>query len=309
MSLAEALGYSSEDRLLIINGDDFGLNYSFNQGIQHLLQHNFISSTSLMLPCAFAREGAIWSSQHPQFDVGVHFTFTSEWANYKWGPVTRNNDVTTLVTPEGYFHDTCLSFEQSASPSQVSLELTSQVEMALALGMKPTHADSHMGSLYGLQTGKHFLLEALDVCAYYGLPFRLPRYVNPLQQEVVPEQVAEQLKYLSAIADQKGVIIVDYLIGLPFELQPNETVESFTEQFKSYVQKLAPGVTELILHPSQASTELQSFHREHDKRVIEFEAIQQPSLHQFLQEQDIKVIHWRELQRLQRAQTNRTYPY
>lgn len=309
MSLAEALGYSKEDKLLIINGDDYGLNYSSNQGIQSLLQGNFISSTTLMLPCAWAREGALWSKANPQYDVGIHFTFTSEWNQYKWGPVSRHGDVTSLVTNEGYFHDNCLSFEQSASPSQVSLELNAQVEMALALGVKPTHADSHMGSLYGLETGKHFLLEALDVCAYHGLPFRLPRFVNPLQQDLVTEQYVDRMNYLCSVADQKGVVIIDYLVGLPFELQPNETVESFTEQFKSFVTKLAPGVTELIIHPSQSSIELQTFHREPAKRVVEFEAFQQPHLHQYVKEQGVQLIHWRQLQQLQRSNSGKQYPF
>lgn len=309
MSLVEALGYSKDDKLLIINGDDYGLNYSVNQGIQTLLQGNYISSTTLMLTCAWARDGALWSKDHPQYDVGVHFTFTSEWDKYKWGPVSRDGDVTSLVTNEGYFHNNSLSFEQSASPSQVSLELNAQVEMALALGVKPTHADSHMGSLYGLETGRHFLLETLDVCAYYGLPFRLPRFVNPLQQDIVTDQYIDMMNELCRVADQKGVVILDYLVGLPFELQENETVESFTEQFKALITQLAPGVTELIIHPSQSSTELETFHREPAKRVIEFEALQQPELHQYMKEQDVQLIHWRQLQQLQRNKSGKQYPF
>lgn len=309
MSLAEALGYSKEDRLLIINGDDYGLNYSVNAAVQQLLVNGSISSTTLMMPCAWAREAALWSASNPQYDVGVHFTFTSEWENYKWGPVTRHSDVSSLVTTEGYFHNNCKHFEQGASPSQVSLELSSQVEMALNLGVKPTHADSHMGSLYGLETGRHFLFETLDVCAYYGLPFRLPRYVNPLQQHVVSQQYKDSIKMLADVADQKGVIIVDYLVGLPFELEKDETVDSFTHSIKEFVTHLQPGVTELIIHPSKPSLELDSFHREPQKRVIEWEAMLQPELHQYLQEQHIKLIHWHELQELQRSSSKRSYPF
>jgi len=309
MSLAEELGYSKGDRLLIINGDDYGLSYSVNAAVQQLLVNGSISSATLMLPCAWAREAALWSASNRQYDVGVHFTFTSEWGKYKWGPVTRHSDVSSLVTNEGYFHDNCRNFEQSASPSQVSLELSSQVEMALTLGVKPTHADSHMGSLYGLETGRHFLLETLDVCAYYGLPFRLPRYVNPLQQHVVSQEYVESIKLLADLADQKGVVILDYLVGLPFELGKDETVESFTHSLKEFVTKLEPGVTELIIHPSQPSNELETFHREPQKRVIEWEAMQQADWHQHLDVQGIKLIHWRELQQLQRTKSTRQYQF
>lgn len=309
MSLAEKLGYAKEDRLLIINGDDFGLNYSVNAAVQQLLVNGSISSATLMLPCAWAREAALWSASNQQYDVGVHFTFTSEWENYKWGPVTRHSDVSSLVTNEGYFYDNCRNFEQSATPSQVSIELSSQLEMALNLGVKPTHADSHMGSLYGLETGRHFLLETLDVCAYYGLPFRLPRYVNPLQQHVVSQEYIESIKLLADLADQKGVVILDYLVGLPFELGKGETVDSFTDTLKEFVNHLQPGVTELIIHPSKPSIELETFHREPQKRVIEWEVMQRPQWHQHLQDQGIKLIHWHELQQLQRNNSNRQYPF
>lgn len=309
MNLATQLGYSEHDRLLIINCDDYGLSPSFNDGIQQLLQAETVSSATLMLPCAFARAAASWSAEHPQYDVGVHFTFTSEWEAYKWGPVTRNADVSSLVTKEGYFYEDCASFEQAASPSQVALELNHQVELALSLGMKPTHADSHMGSLYGLATGKHFLQELFDVCSHYGLPFRLPRFVNAEQQEVVPQAVEPQLRALAQLADQKGVILIDYLIGLPFLSQSGETTDSFLQQLMSYLGKLKPGVSELIIHPSKPSQELSYFHKQADKRIIEWEALLRPELQQFLQQEGIKLIKWRELQQLQRSLAKRSYPF
>lgn len=309
MNLSQALGYKENERLLIINADDYGLSYSVNQAIQQMLMKGSISSATLMLPCAWAREGALWSARHPEYDVGIHFTFTSEWETYKWGPVTRNGDVTSLVTEEGYFHGTSLDFEQSASRSQVQLELNSQVEMALQLGLKPTHADNHMGSLYGLETGKHYLLETLDVCAYYGLPFRLPRYVNPLQQEVVSAQYEEQMKQLALIADQKGVVILDYLIGLPFALKFRETLATYEQEVKQCIEQLPNGVTELIIHPSLLTEELKSFHREPQKRQLEYDIFQSESIQSWLQEQDVKLIHWSQLQQLQRTKSGRQYPY
>lgn len=309
MSLATQLGYSEQDRLLIINCDDFGLSASFNEGIQQLLQARTVSSATVMLPCAYARAAASWSAANSQYDVGVHFTFTSEWDTYKWGPVTRNADVSSLVTKEGYFYADCQGFEQAASPSQVALELNHQIELALTLGMKPTHADSHMGSLYGLVTGRHFLLEVFDVCAHYGLPFRLPRFVNPAQQEVVPQAVEPQLRALAQLADQKGVVLIDYLIGLPFESTEGETTDGFLQQLTDYLKKLKPGVSELIVHPSAPSAELSYFHRHAGKRIIEWEALQRPELQQFLQDEGIKLIGWRELQDVQRQNSKRTYPF
>lgn len=154
MSLAKALGYGENEKLLIINADDYGVCHSVNVGIQQLLLEQTVSSATIMMPCGWAREAALWSARHPQVDVGVHFTFTSEWDMYRWGPVNRKGSTSSLVTHENYFPKDSKTFELKADPEQVKEELIAQIEMALAMGMKPSHADNHMGSLYGLATAE-----------------------------------------------------------------------------------------------------------------------------------------------------------
>ena len=42
------------------------------------------------------------------------------------------------------------------------------------MGMKPSHVDNHMGSLYGNQTGRFsFLKMALRICGDYGYGYRM----------------------------------------------------------------------------------------------------------------------------------------
>ncbi|MHA6484057.1 polysaccharide deacetylase family protein [Paenibacillus sp. strain BS8-2] len=305
MSLAQSLGYNEGARLLLVNADDYGLSLSVNKATQQLLESGDISSATIMTPCAWAREGALWSAERPQFDVGIHFTFTSEWGPYKWGPVTKHADVSSLVTKEGYFPDDSKSFEEQAAAEQVKIELISQIERALSLGMNPSHADNHMGSLYGLQTGKHFMAEVLDVCAEYGLPFRLPRYVTPEPGQVAPPHVEEQARQVAALADSKGVVILDYLVGLPFRKQEGETYDSFKSSMKGMLSSLKPGVTELIIHPSIENEELTIFHLEPEKRVMEFNIFQDEEMKAHLKNEGIQLIRWSELQKLQRERNGK----
>lgn len=300
MSLAQQLGYGEDEVLLIINADDYGLCRSVNESVQKLLAEGAVSSATLMAPCAWAREGAHWSANNPQWDVGVHLTFTSEWEPYKWGPVTTSGDVSALVTNEGYFPASAKEFEQQADGGQVRLELVSQIEKAIAFGMAPTHADNHMGSLYGLQTGRHFMAETLDVCASYGLPFRLPRYVTAEEGGVAPPEMQEQAAAVAALADAKGVVILDYLVGLPFRRAEDETYDRFKADMKKLLASLKPGVTELIIHPSLPSEELNAFHAEPEKRVMEHDLFLDSDMKAFLKESGIRLIRWRELQQLQR---------
>lgn len=300
MSLAKALGYDEGDRLLLINADDYGLCHSVNSGIQQLLADGTVSSATLMLPCGWAREAALWSARHPQFDVGVHFTLTSEWDLYRWGPVNRKGSTASLVTAENYFPKDSKTFEQQADPEQVKAELIAQIEMALAMGMKPSHADNHMGSLYGLATGRNFLPIVLDVCASYGLPFRLPRYLTPENGQVAPPELAEQAKLLAQLADSKGVIILDYLVGLPFQLQEGESFTSLKANMQNLLRSLHPGVTELIIHPSLVTEELKAFHGQPAKRGMELELFRDADIRNTLRDEGIRIIRWRELQKLQR---------
>lgn len=298
MNLGEKLGYGPEARLLIVNADDFGMCHANNLAIRQLFEEGAISSSTLMFPCGWAKEAAVWGAAHPEYQVGVHLTFTSEWDGYKWGPVTRDDSVSTLVTKEGYFPADCFSFESQADREQVRRETVAQIEMARTMGIDPTHLDNHMGSLYGLAAGHHFLDVVFEACARYGLPFRMPRSL-PLMEKV-PAELAEIAKQVAALADSMGVVILDHLIGLPFRKQPDETYESYKRDMIGVLRSLEPGVSEIIIHPGLANEELRSIHNEWEKRQWDFELFRDPEVQEVISQEGIRLIHWKDLRDLQR---------
>ncbi|MFD2117807.1 polysaccharide deacetylase family protein [Paenibacillus yanchengensis] len=305
MNLAERLGYDVDAKLLLVNGDDYGLCNAVNSAVQSLLEQEAISSATIMMPCGWAPQAALWSAQHPQYDVGIHLTFTSEWDHYKWGPVTTTGSTDSLVTPMGYFPKTCEAFETDATEAQVRIEIVSQIERALQLGMKPTHADNHMGSLYGLATGRTFLPLVLEICATYGLPFRMPRYVLEQDGQIAGIEHAEQAAQIAEVADKLGVIIPDYLIGLPFHKQVGETYDSWKQQLMQVLRYLHSGVSELIIHPAYDTEELQAFHFEPEKRSWEYHIFLDEEVQQTLKQQNIHLIRWRQLQQLQQGNSSK----
>ena len=298
MSTAEKLGYTPEDRLLIINADDFGMCHSFNKGIQQLLSEQVISSATLMMPCPWVREAALWSAAHPQYDIGVHLTLTSEWEFYRWGPVNRNGETASLVTAEGYFPADCKSVELNADTDQVKAELIRQIEFAKQLGVDPTHLDNHMGSVYGRETGRHFLDTVLDLCAHYRLPFRLPRSTFGVD---IPPEMEHMAAALAQLADERGVLILDYLLGLPFQTETPQTYAEVRADMADLLRNLRPGVTEIIIHPSQATDELKAIMPVWERRAMEFELFRDPAIQHILQKENIQLIHWKDLREAQRA--------
>lgn len=304
--LIQELGYEEDARALIVNADDFGMSRAAVRGITTLLESGGVDSTTLMTPCSWAPAAAKIAQQNPGFDVGVHLTFTSEWPNYRWGPVGTSGESGSLVDELGYFPQTCEEFESNADPGQVAQEIETQIARAKALGVDITHADNHMGSLYGLATGRDFLEVALESCARHGLPFRLPRS-SDLYGAELPEpirSVADQLiAARTALADELGVVLPDYTWTYAFETEPGTTYESVKEEMMQMIRDTKPGVTEIYVHPFEVDAELRDIAPLPDKRGWELRMFQDLDVLNLIDELGIQRTSWRALQELQRQKS------
>ena len=86
--------------------------------------------------------------ENPEIDLGIHVCMTSEWREYKWGPISDVKDVPSLVDEHGNFHDNCEDFAKNASIKEVGKEVRAQIDRALELGIQPSHLDAHMGCMF-----------------------------------------------------------------------------------------------------------------------------------------------------------------
>ena len=84
-SLASKLGYSEDDKLLIIHADDLGVSHSENRASFLAMKIGSVNSASIMMPTPWVEEVATFSKTHPEADLGLHLTLTSEWKHIKWG--------------------------------------------------------------------------------------------------------------------------------------------------------------------------------------------------------------------------------
>ena len=53
---AGLLGYPDDERLLLVNGDDFGMYDAINEAVIRAFADGIVQSTSLMIPCPGAAE-------------------------------------------------------------------------------------------------------------------------------------------------------------------------------------------------------------------------------------------------------------
>ncbi|MBS4218727.1 polysaccharide deacetylase family protein [Bacillus sp. FJAT-49711] len=278
---------NKNERLLILHADDFGMCHATNQAIIKLLDEGSISSTTLMVNCPWSTEAANAARNNPNFDVGVHLTLTSEWDRYKWGPVNLNGNVETLVNELGYFPPN-LEKVALADREQVREEIVAQIEKAIQLGVDPTHLDSHMGAYL------FFMDIHIEVAAEYNLPLRFTK--NPPSGFHV-----ETMEELIQLADSKGVLYPDQVIGLPFWLNEGDGYEASRQNAIDILKSLQAGITELLFHPSYESEELKAITDTWQARQYEFDIFRDPEVKKVLKEENIKVIGWKELREMQRG--------
>jgi chitin disaccharide deacetylase len=171
-TLAERLGFARDAKLVIIHADDVAWSHSVNAATTKALETGLVNSASIMVPCPWFPEIADYAKSHPSVDFGLHLTLTSERVYYRWGPVASRDLVPTLLDSDGYLlHDWTASTH--IDPQQAEIELRAQINRAYAMGIHPTHLDSHQYRLYN--NGQQLFQIALRLAHEYKLPLFVTR--------------------------------------------------------------------------------------------------------------------------------------
>src|SRR5437016_9971288 len=147
-TVAERLGYPPDAKLLIVHADDLAVAHSVDAASFDALDKNAVTSASVMVPCPWLNEVAAYARGHASADLGLHLTLTSEWKTYRWGPVESRDKVPSLLDPSGYLWPDTPQAVGTLKADEAEREIRAQIERANALGIHPTHLDSHMGALF-----------------------------------------------------------------------------------------------------------------------------------------------------------------
>ncbi|MCQ2480019.1 MAG: polysaccharide deacetylase family protein [Clostridia bacterium] len=283
-------------KYLILNADDYGLCKSANDAVEELFRNGRIKSATIMMPCPYAKEAVKFSIENPQFPIGVHLTMTSEWDTYKWHSLSGGK---SLEDENGFMWENSTLVGKNAKIDELEKEIRAQVDYAHSLGMKPSHLDNHMGSLYGHCTLRFSLLKmTLRVCGEYGYAFRMFNKTDKrLCPAGVPYAAFRLLKYFSLNWGKKyNVIMPDYML---FPDWNADLMFNGYEHYRDTILKLwtdiPDGVTETFIHPCKESDELKSIVGYWRNRVWEYNVINDPETHRYLEEHGVKLISYREL--------------
>jgi len=281
-NIAERLGYPADSKLLILHADDLAAAHSEDAASFDALDKHAVTSASIMVPCPWLTEVADYAKAHPDADLGLHLTLTSEWKTYRWGPVESKDKVPSLLDPSGYLWPDTPQSAGALNADEVEREIRAQIERAVAMGIHPTHVDSHMGTLF---SRPDLFAVYVKVAHEYKLPFLA--FLAP-----------DTPKALSSVLSSKDVLLNSVVIA-----DPSVHAGDWKAFYANAIKNLKPGVTEIIVHLGYDNAELQAVMVDHADygatwRQRDYDVVTSPDFKKLLEDTHVILIHWSDLKKL-----------
>jgi predicted glycoside hydrolase/deacetylase ChbG (UPF0249 family) len=170
----------------------------------------------------------------------------------------------------------------------VETELRAQIERARHFGIRFTHVDTHMGTLYARPD---YFEVYTKVAREAGVPCMLLR--------PTPEAAAELKEYpitaeMLERKERDGYVLLDRLVtGVP-----GRTFAERRESYRKFLRELKPGVTKLIVHLAKDDSEIRAVTNAWEQRWSDFQFWTSEEAHSLLREHGIKPVTYRELGKL-----------
>jgi chitin disaccharide deacetylase len=288
------LGYSDDDKLVIIHTDDIGMCQASVQAFADLWDFGTISSGATMVPCPWFPAAAEFCRKNPEVDMGVHATLTAEWQHFRWAPISTVDRASGLFDDEGFFHHLAAPVQDGANLDFVRVEVQAQYDRALQFGIDPTHIDAHMLTILHPQ-----LLPAyIETATKAKVPFMLPRNSAEMAGWMGYEtRVAEGLEETIQQTEARGVPLVDRFDSLPLD-DPDDQINLT----KKILRELQPGLTYMVLHPSVDTPELRAICPDWPSRVANYNAMMSRDVKEFIKNEGVQVIGYKALRDLLRSE-------
>ncbi|PWJ57771.1 hypothetical protein CLV98_106243 [Dyadobacter jejuensis] len=320
MTYAEKLGWPKGSKVVIFHVDDAGMSYSSNRGTIRSIEEGVATSASIMMPCSWAASFGKYVLQNPTVDAGLHLTLTSEWKDYRWPPLNGISHSPGLVDHEGCMWHSVEEVVKHASPDIVETEIRAQIERALKMGLKPTHLDSHMGTLFAHGP---FLERYMKVGIEYGIPVMFPGGNNTLITQCLLAPTIKALKKKGKYKEgmklpapailkkapaigkmlwEAGLPVLDDVHNISGDWKPETTPVSpeawgqyKAQQWIKTLDIMQPGVAMLIVHSSDITDEFQHISASGGSRYADMLSMLDPDLKAYIQKNNIVLTTWREL--------------
>ncbi len=181
-------------------------------------------------------------------------------------------------------------------------EITAQFERALTLGFKPTHLDSHMGTLFA---SPEFLQLYIKVGIENNIPVMLPGGHDALiqKQTQASDERVNQLRAIGKRLWSSGLPVLDDLHNESYDWKIDSSIKNDDKKIQAFktnkyidaIKSLKPGVTMMIMHCTATTAVFSQISDSGPLRKGDLLAMLDPLLKNSLQQQGIILTTWKEL--------------
>lgn len=293
---AQRLGWPAGARVVIFHVDDAGMSYDSNMGAIQAIGNGVATSTSLMMPCPWVPQFAAYLKDHPQTDAGVHLTLNAEWKNYRWGPVAGRPAAPGLVDEQGCLWSDVEDVVKHATADEFETEIRAQVDKALAMGIQPTHLDSHMGTC--------FQPSFVDRYIKVGIDKKIPVLIFGGHMQHIGAEAEAFKPLLHLLAErvwQAGLPVIDDLVTQPTR---GPAYEQRKAELLELLGGMKPGITQIIVHCTAPTEVFQHISGSGKAREAELRLMTDPDVRAFIKGKGIILTTWRELKQRRDAVQN-----
>lgn len=285
---AEKLGFPAGKKVILLHCDDGGMCNEANIAIRNYFEKGDIQSAAVMVPCPYSGDLVEWAKTLDSPDIGVHLTLTSEWKDYRWGPVSDTSKVPGLIDPEGKMWHDVPDVIMHASAAEAETEVRAQINKVLSMGYTPSHIDTHMGTMYG---SIDYIKVFLKIAQEYNIPANAIDLSDPVIAENFKNQGYPITPEVVELLNQYSLPRLDNFSSVP----DGNLYEDKRENFFKLLNSLDPGITEIIFHPSVETENLKTITDSWQQRVWEARLFSDPVVKQFFRDNDIVITTWKEI--------------
>ena len=294
-------------RNLIVNADDFGLTTGVNRAIAETHTDGVLSSATLMAGGRAFEDAVAIARTVPKLSVGCHVVLVDG------APTSEPEAVDTMVAIRSAeptsFYSSLSAFAARAmlggfDRDQLVAEVTAQIRKIQAAGIQVTHLDTHKHA-HIFPEILTALLRAARICGVSAIrnPF-VPLKAMPAKLFKGKRDLWKrygQVRMLHTFSRQflertkrAGIATPDGIVGVI----ETGTAESggYSSLLRQTLASLPEGTWEWVCHPGYNDAELVAAGtRLQESRDQERHLLCSPELRRFLDEQNIRVISYREL--------------
>jgi len=282
---------------LIINADDLGMSRGVTDGILRAHREGVVTSASLMVNQAGSEYAVAQLAKHPDLGVGIHLNIC------EGTPVLLVSQVSTLTTKDGRFYSPSQMARRlwhwQASAREIEAEFRAQIRWMKERGLSITHGDSHHHlHLYPCAVApfRRALLSEGICCARAPRHRHWPRngflgppHGGPLWRRLLVGANMDLLQfYLHRCLTMPDCCVVPHP-------RYRGKLDLLPEAWAALLQNLPPGTYELGCHPGLSEPGFSENADFCERRELELQILTDPQLRRVLQQNNITLIAYPDL--------------